>query len=341
MSKLDENSRNLSLDLTRTVAILLVTVLHAWSMLDINNDSYGWIFYVYRSIVHCGVPLFVMISGALLLQQPCSAKLFFAKRFARVLIPFLFWAVPVYIIGVLTHRYNSIQSFGDACLYFFPYLLQNDIQMYQWFVHMILTLYLLTPLLQRALTLSSKHLVLTYLAGWALVLILQHLYPDIYALRYVSPLFYFLGIYIAGYYIYRYISNNSRVWVGAGIAWIAVCTINIALKTRYSCVDAFATLCLFTFLSKIPISQQSAIRTGILSMSRYSYTIYLIHVPLISALYQLLDKFTNGAYTQWATPVMSVLPIGAAAIVLAICYIACLIADKCRYINNNLLGISK
>ena len=161
--------------------------------------------------------------------------------------------------------------------------------------------------------------------GWALVLILQHLYPDIYALRYAYPLFYFLGIYTAGYYIYRYISDNSRVWVGAGIAWIAVCTINIALKTRYSCVDAFATLCLFTFLSKIPISQQSAIRTGILSMSRYSYTIYLIHVPLISALYQLLDKFT----------------IGAAAVVLAACYIACLIADKCRYINNNLLGISK
>ena len=284
------------------------------------------VFYVYGSIVHCGVPLFVMVSGALLLQKPCSAKLFFAKRLARVLIPFLFWTVPVYIIGVLTHRYNSIQSFGDACLYFFPYLLQNDIQMYQWFVHMILTLYLLTPpLLQRALTLSSRHLVLTYLVGWALVLILQHLYLDIYALRYVSPLFYFLGIYIAGYYIYRYIANNSRVWVGAGIAWIAVCTINIALKTRYSCLDAFATLCLFTFLSKIPISQQSAIRMGILSMSRYSYTIYLIHVPLISALYQLLDKFT----------------IGAAAVVLAACYIACLIADKCRYINNNLLGISK
>ena len=76
-------------------------------------------------------------------------------------------------------------------------------------------------------------------------------------------------------------------------------------------------------------------------MSRYSYTIYLIHVPLISALYQLLDKFTNGAYTQWAKPVMAVLPIGAAVVVLAICYIGCLIADKCRYINNNLLGISK
>lgn len=293
-----------------------------WTSITTRMD----VFYVYGSIVHCGVPLFVMVSGALLLQKPCSAKLFFAKRLARVLIPFLFWTVPVYIIGVLTHRYNSIQSFGDACLYFFPYLLQNDIQMYQWFVHMILTLYLLTPpLLQRALTLSSRHLVLTYLVGWALVLILQHLYLDIYALRYVSPLFYFLGIYIAGYYIYRYIANNSRVWVGAGIAWIAVCTINIALKTRYSCLDAFATLCLFTFLSKIPISQQSAIRMGILSMSRYSYTIYLIHVPLISALYQLLDKFT----------------IGAAAVVLAACYIACLIADKCRYINNNLLGISK
>ena len=53
MSKLAENSRNLSLDLARTVAILLVTMLHACSMLDINNDSYGW-FFMYT------VPLFIV-----------------------------------------------------------------------------------------------------------------------------------------------------------------------------------------------------------------------------------------------------------------------------------------
>ena len=161
------------------MAILLVTMLHACSMLDINNDSYGF-FFVYGSIVHCGVPLFVMVFGALLLQKPCSAKLFFAKRFARVLIPFLFWTVPVYIIGVLTHRYNSIQSFGDACLYFFPYLLQNDIQMYQWFVHMILTLYLLTPPAATCTDTIFKTLSTYLLSGMG-----TRSYPTIFIPRYI------------------------------------------------------------------------------------------------------------------------------------------------------------
>ena len=341
MPNIELHSRNLSLDLCRAVAIVLVAVQHAWSMLDLDNDSWGLVCYMYRTIVNCGVPMFVMVSGALLLDKPCGVKQFYTKRLVRVLIPFLFWAVPVYIIGVVTHRYDGIQSFGDVCLCFFPYLLQNEIQDFHWFVHMILVLYLLTPLLQRALYMSSKCLVGGLLAGWAVVLILQQAYPALFALRYVSSLFPYLGVYIAGYYIRRYLPEGRRVRMFAVIAWLVLCGIDILLKTRYYCIELFATLCLFAFLSKMPISQRTAMRTGILSISRYSYTIYLIHIPLISALYQLLDKLTCGAYTLWATPVMAVLPIGAAVVVLAICYIACLIADKCRYINNNLVGISK
>ena len=341
MPNIEVNSRNLSLDLCRAAAIVLVAVQHAWSMLDLDNDSWGLVCYMYRAIVNCGVPMFVMVSGALLLGNPCGVKQFYIKRLARVVWPFLFWAIPVYIIGVVTHRYEAIHSWSDVFLCFFPYLLQNEIQDFHWFVHMILVLYALTPLLQRALSLSSKRLVEGLLAGWAIILILQQAYPAIYVLRYVSALFPYLGVYIAGYYIKCYMPDSKHVRTIAAIAFVALYVADVLLKTRYYFVELFTTICLFTLLSKIPISRPIAVRTGILSLSRYSYTIYLIHIPLISALYQLLDKLTCGAYTQWATPTMAVLPICVAAIVLAVCYVACLIADKCRYINNNLVGISK
>lgn len=50
MSKLAENSRNLSLDLTRTVAILLVTVVVCWTSITTRMDG----FFMYT------VPLFIV-----------------------------------------------------------------------------------------------------------------------------------------------------------------------------------------------------------------------------------------------------------------------------------------
>jgi surface polysaccharide O-acyltransferase-like enzyme len=91
----------LPVDLIRTVAIILVILLHAATEVNpaVNFMSpqgvqLWWASNVYNSISRTAVPLFIMLTGALLLQ-PTKAeeplRVFFKKRWNRIGIPVLFW----------------------------------------------------------------------------------------------------------------------------------------------------------------------------------------------------------------------------------------------------------
>ena len=59
--------RIVSLDLIRMVAILLVITQHAWTGLQLDEPTAGIGCYFYHALVVMGVPLFFMLSGALML----------------------------------------------------------------------------------------------------------------------------------------------------------------------------------------------------------------------------------------------------------------------------------
>ena len=87
--------RNASYDVIRFVAILVVFSIHCMAGLDAQRDSDTNIFI--SNLLHAfqgiGVPLFVLLSGALLLGKQESPLVFLKKRMVRVLIPFLSWSV--------------------------------------------------------------------------------------------------------------------------------------------------------------------------------------------------------------------------------------------------------
>jgi surface polysaccharide O-acyltransferase-like enzyme len=111
------------------------------------------------SFVGIGVPLFFMISGALLLQpskldEPIG--LFLKKRVARVGVAFLFWSViyflwAYYVQGTPLTFYTVTQE-----------LLQGGAYYQFWFIYAIMGIYLLTPLL-RMMVKNAKRDILRYL----------------------------------------------------------------------------------------------------------------------------------------------------------------------------------
>lgn len=88
-------TRQTSYDVIRFVAILVVFSIHCMAGLDAQRDSDTNIFI--SNLLHAfqgiGVPLFVLLSGALLLSKQESPKVFMKKRMVRVMIPFLSWSV--------------------------------------------------------------------------------------------------------------------------------------------------------------------------------------------------------------------------------------------------------
>lgn len=94
-------------DVVRCLAIIFVICIHSMGIIDaaIAEGSVGLgvklIGGILNSVIHSGVPLFLMLSGALLLGKMEPIKLFFLKRLKRILVPFFVWNLIVFVLGSL------------------------------------------------------------------------------------------------------------------------------------------------------------------------------------------------------------------------------------------------
>lgn len=118
-----------------------------------------WSQTIYQSFVILGVPLFVMLSGALLLQpykvnEPI--RVFLKKRLSRIGLAFLFWSViyfawSYYVNHTAVTVNYVIQSFLSGGAYY-----------HFWFIYLIMGLYLITPVL-RIVVAHADRRILRYL----------------------------------------------------------------------------------------------------------------------------------------------------------------------------------
>ena len=101
------NGRNriFYLDQVRALAIILVILCHVLREYTKIRPigSVGWsstAFLIDFGVM--GVPLFLMISGSLLLNRDYELGDFLKRRFSRILIPFIFWALLLPIFKIIT-----------------------------------------------------------------------------------------------------------------------------------------------------------------------------------------------------------------------------------------------
>src|ERR1700749_2914497 len=84
----------------RLLALYAVIILHCSSPLLAGYGkvpaSDWWVGDFFNAITRFAVPVFVMITGALLLNRDYEIGDFLKKRLTRVVVPFLFWSL-VYI----------------------------------------------------------------------------------------------------------------------------------------------------------------------------------------------------------------------------------------------------
>lgn len=136
----EKEERKIYFDFLRIFATFAVIILHVsaqnWHTTDIN--SFEWnIFNFYDSIVRWGVPIFVMISGALFLNKNQSIKKIYTKNILRIIIAFIFWSL---IYTVLFSKGLSIKT-----------MIINFFEGYyhMWFLFMIVGLYMITPFIKK------------------------------------------------------------------------------------------------------------------------------------------------------------------------------------------------
>lgn len=247
-----------------------------------NSVVEGVMCSLYNSLIHTGVPLFVMLSGALLLGKDERTSVFFKKRINRLIIPFITWSIVVYGLfaiidnGAKYSLWNGIYRF-----------LTSGVYGIYWYIYLIIGLYLLTPALREV-----KSRYLTYII--AVIYIVDALWPDFkICSRFASENLIYLSYFLLGYDMKIYSFKNplfsmiSIVGLILSLGGSFICLYN-EIETTFPFIY-FTSIFLFNLLLSLKVEEntESKLQHIVKYVSRVSYGIYLSHFLFISILIKL------------------------------------------------------
>ncbi|WP_105197157.1 acyltransferase, partial [Flavobacterium columnare] len=264
-----------------------------------------WIGNIYDSIVRFCVPIFLMISGTLILSKDYeSTREYLKKRVLRIFYPFLFWSI-LYISIDLFHKINKGEYLTFLQIFKFILIkLKTGASFHFWYIYMIIGLYLFFPIIQKWLKKSDDDQIKYFLIIWFFSLftklpIIDKLIPPI-EISYFSG---YIGYPILGYYLTKVNFNFKKkkvIYLFLILIGILITILATFFMTQYKgkFYDGFynyltpnvviTSIGLF-LLFKDFIKINSNI---ILTLSNYSYGIYLAHIFVMAMLEKLGISYT-------------------------------------------------
>lgn len=280
-------------DLCRVAAIFGVVVIHAcganFYLFSKIPDSDWLSINLLDSLIRCSVPLFVMLSGALLLspQATPATPLQILGRIRKVAIPLLTWNVAylLYVSHFTGQAIDWLSMFRQAPMY------------HLWFVYMIIGLYLLLPVLQAVFATIAKRPDLQHylLALWMLVTCVPIYYPlPILDLLQQTSLLGYAGYFLMGGIVAEAHQQSSKTlpWV---LVYLAAVFITAWLTWRFSIATqsaderaylyfspnvVFASLASFILFTRMRFSSRHLI-IALQWISDRSFLVFFIHVVVL------------------------------------------------------------
>ncbi|PRX98727.1 acyltransferase [Allonocardiopsis opalescens] len=320
------------LDLARigaTVAVVLIHVLApvvearttpfagpAWWVADIGNSAVRW----------C-VPIFIMISGALLLQpgRGRGAKEFYLRRVSRIGLPVVVWSVGYLVF----HHYWSGIDAQDAV----RQLLSGSPSLHLYFLYVICGLYVITPFLRVLTAHASRRLV------WAFALLMLGLGVVDHTLATLGEtgepnaatrFLPFVGYYLFGWLL-REAATDRRSVLLAGSAFLGGIALTVAGTGAGSLVQGgwdtygkyvlnslsptVALMSLGSFVlwralgTRLRALDSASVRARLRTLGELTFGVFLIHVAILLPLRAVLPIPAD---------VLGTLAVGSAQLIVSI-----------------------
>jgi surface polysaccharide O-acyltransferase-like enzyme len=222
MESITKNNRFLWADMIRIIAIIAVITNHtvAQFLFDWNKISLiNWLIAdIYGALIRFAVPVYVILSGYLLLDKQEEDRVFFSKRFYKVLIPLLAWSI-IYMLYKTNYDISILFS-----TVFVKQLLAEDVYFHLYFLYIIIGLYVITPLLRRILAHATMSDVYYYLIIWFMVTPVIQLVAifGYYINLPVEAATGYLGYYILGYAIKKTQIADKIIYISGILAAISL-----------------------------------------------------------------------------------------------------------------------
>lgn len=324
-----ENKEYDGIHLLRVISCFMVVLLHI-SAGYFHKFSARWdAALFYDAFARPCVPLFIMITGYLLLQRQEDAVHFYRKRFGRILLPLLFYSA-----GYFFFKNKTLDGFLSV-------FLSGPTEYHLWYMYMLCGLYFAMPFLQKIYAQSSNKELFIILMAWAVIYLV---FPalSVFSLTAYNPtsVFYLSPV---GYWGYAFLGaflgtmGSKRNFEGA-LLYIAGSSITILSAYFFSAKNGFPSAPLMGHMTITTAIASTGVflllkdkkiciaKKLILHLSKSSFGIYLIHILIISQ----LRRFTPGWI--YDLPPWILMPLLAAE-VFAISAVIILSLKKIRYLR--------
>jgi len=333
------NKRIFYLDLLRSFAIIMVVLLHSISPYLSEPTLFGgtswYVNLILNAFTRTGVPLFFMISGALILSSSRTENFaqFYKKRLLHIIIPLVFWNIAYFSFKCIAGR----AEFDLGAL--ISGFLDSGTEYHLWYLYTLIGIYLLAPFLKILVNnCSSKQLVLLLF----LMLFCTSIRPFINTVTplyiyFFEPLFNgYIACFLMGYILSKIEYSKKVMWafISLGVVGLTLPVvlnhihsssggIDLVMNFGYSICHYAMAAALFV-IAKLLFAEKALFEKAVSSLSGSSFGIYLIHVAVI-------DIITNFFMID-ASPLASSAYIF--VITLAVSWPISYLLGKIKYIKN-------
>jgi surface polysaccharide O-acyltransferase-like enzyme len=317
----DSEKVDFPVDLIRTLAIFLVILLHASNetlqMSPVPN-GYWWTAVIYKTISLSCVPLFVMLSGSLLLQprkleEPI--RVFLKKRLSRIGLAFAFWTIIYLAWGFfISQQPLTLGNIAEATLFG----VFSGSYFHFWFLYLIVGLYLVTPILRAIISNGNwnvlRYLILLWFLAVAVVPIIQ-LAGNYTLYNVVFLIIGWIGYFALGAYLQRVHVRSTLLYALLALSFVwtifGVWLMNYPLAYMeqqnfffdYLTANVIVgSIALFMLLIKVrpadwPGKNHPAARRLIEAIGQNTLPIFLLHVIILESLQRGFFGFTLSVTT--------------------------------------------
>lgn len=319
----EQSKRLMSYDIIRILALLMIVMVHVSAYMVIffpNTGNIEWtVGNIFNGISRAGVPMFVLLSGALILNEdkPFDTKRFYKKNLLTMIVLSIGWIVtyglfyavllpvmqgmpvePMNFLGFLTHFKGSE----------YPHL---------WYMLMVVGMYLMIPVLRLFVKRENKKYIVGIIVA-AVIVQFGARTADFFTVNssmavsafisklHLEPLTGFIGYLLIGWYLNEYtLKKRSRIALYAlGAAVLVISTLVV-----YSSIDEIPTIrdymyselslmalvygvALFVFIQSVCGEKRTTNRL-LAQTSDCTFGVYLFHVAVLEIFVKLILPYES------------------------------------------------
>ncbi len=311
------SERSISLDALRTLAAFAVVWLHAASRVvasspDISSANW-WVGNFSDAASRWCVPVFVMISGALLLSRESTIVEFYRKRVLKLAPILIFWTLFYGGVTALRNREFDAFQFLNSVVLGVPHY-------HLWFLYMIVGLYAVTPFIRKFLAASDVATVTLFVVFCFFLSSAESLWGGLHGPTFLSSFIPFIGYYVAGFLLTKIaieISIRSVFWL-----WFMLsATIGLLVGLLFPLVGEKAWGVMYSYHNPLVIVMSLAVYTALLNLkinNKMAVSVISKLAPLTLGVYVIHPIWLSLLSSVVALPYVGILASSIAVFILSL-----------------------